>query len=165
MTEFNNQAELETITVSPQQVMKQAQQRLMELSGQNIHGKDYKTVAVRVKVFREFFPSYGLTTNIVEKTDNHCLIKAIVYSPANRILATGYAEEDKKTNKVNMTSMIENCETSAVGRALGIFGLAGDEMASANEMEKALAKEKLIKEQESEQRLKDNFDEKGKFKK
>ena len=64
-----------------------------------------------------------------------------------------------------MTSMIENCETSAVGRALGIFGLAGDEMASANETEKALAKEKLIKEQESEQRLKDNFDEKGKFKK
>ena len=164
MTEFNNQAELEIITVSPQQVMKQAQQRLIELAGQNIHGKDYKTVAIRVKVFREFFPSYGLSTNIIDRTENGCLIKAVVYSPANRILATGYAEEDKKTNKVNMTSMIENCETSAIGRALSTFGLAGDEMASANEVERALEKTKILKEKESEARIKKNFDDNGKAK-
>ena len=55
MQETDSQKDLELMTVSVQQVMKSAQQRLVELSGQDIHGKDYKTVAVRVKVFREFF--------------------------------------------------------------------------------------------------------------
>ena len=142
MIETESQRDLETFTVTAQAVMKQAQQKLMEMKGQNIHGKDYKTVAIRVKVFREFFPEYAIKTNILEKTPDHISMVAEIRTPANRLVASGHAEEDKETNMVNMTSMLENCETSAVGRALAVFGLAGDEMASANEIERAKEKER-----------------------
>lgn len=164
MTEFNNQAKLETMTISFQQVMKQAQQRIIELKGVNIHSKEYKSVNIRIKVFREFFPNYSLTSDILLYSDNACRVKASVISPAHRVMATGHAEEDKNTNHINKTSMLENCETSAWGRALANFGLQGDELASANEVERALAKEKLLKEKESEERIKKNFDENGKTK-
>lgn len=164
MTEFNNQAKLETMTISFQQVMKQAQQRIIELKGVNIHSKEYKSVNIRIKVFREFFPNYSLTSDILLYSDNACRVKASVISPAHRVMATGHAEEDKNTNHINKTSMLENCETSAWGRALANFGLQGDELASANEVERALAKEKLLKEKESKERLKKNFDENGKAK-
>lgn len=164
MTEFNNQAKLETMTISFQQVMKQAQQRIIELKGVNIHSKEYKSVNIRIKVFREFFPNYSLTSDILLYSDNACRVKASVISPAHRVMATGHAEEDKNTNHINKTSMLENCETSAWGRALANFGLQGDELASANEVERALAKEKLLKEKESKERIKKNFDENGKAK-
>ena len=102
MTEISdNQRELETMTISFQQVMKQAQQRIIELEGVNIHGKE---------------------------------------------------------------SMLENCETSAWGRALANFGLQGDELASANELERVKAKEDAQKQKASDERVKKNFDENGKQK-
>ena len=164
MTEFNNQAELETMTISFQQVMKQAQQRIIELEGVNIHGKEYKSVNIRIKVFREFFPNFSLTSDILVYSDNACRVKASVISPAHRVMATGHAEEDKNTNHINKTSMLENCETSAWGRALANFGLQGDELASANERERAKAKEDVLKQKESEARIKKNFDDNGKAK-
>lgn len=164
MTEFNNQAELETMTISFQQVMKQAQQRIIELEGVNIHGKEYKSVNIRIKVFREFFPNFSLTSDILLYSDNACRVKANVISPAHRVMATGHAEEDKNTNHINKTSMLENCETSAWGRALANFGLQGDELASANERERAKAKEDVLKQKESEARIKKNFDDNGKAK-
>tara|TARA_R100000664_G_C2699448_1_gene100361 strand:+ start:54 stop:503 length:450 start_codon:yes stop_codon:yes gene_type:complete len=142
MNEIDSQVNLETMTVTMQSVMKQAQQKIIELAGENIHGKDYKTVAVRVKVFREHFPNFALRTSILEKTDDHVAMIAQVFTPFDRLLATGHAVEDKHTNFVNETSMIENCETSAIGRALANFGLAGDEMASAHEIARAKAKAK-----------------------
>ena len=156
MQETDSQKDLELMTVSVQQVMKSAQQRLVELSGQDIHGKDYKTVAVRVKVFREFFSNYSIHTSIIEKTDEHIIMKAEIYSPGHRLVASGHAEEDRNTNVVNKTSMLENCETSAIGRALASFGLAGDEMASANEIERAEAKKYQQELDQAEKKLKAN---------
>ena len=166
MTEISdNQRELETMTISFQQVMKQAQQRIIELEGVNIHGKEYKSVNIRIKVFREFFPNFSLTSDILVYSDNACRVKASVISPAHRVMATGHAEEDKNTNHINKTSMLENCETSAWGRALANFGLQGDELASANERERAKAKEDVQKQKASEERVNNNFNEKGKLKK
>ena len=141
----HNQNELELIYQTPNAVMQQAQKELTVSKGQNIHGKDYKTVAVRVYVFRKYFANYSLRTRILEKTDDQVFMIAEIFTPANRLIATGHAVEDKHTNFVNETSMIENCETSAIGRALASFGLAGDEMASANEIERAKAKQKAKK--------------------
>jgi len=140
--ENNFRIDPELIYQTPNAVMQQAQKELMASKGQDIHGKDYKTVAVRVYVFRKYFANYSLITRILDKTKEQVSIIAEVYTPGNRLIATGHAEEDKHTNFVNETSMIENCETSAIGRALANFGLAGDEMASANEIERAKAKQK-----------------------
>tara|TARA_Y100000114_G_scaffold146308_1_gene156861 strand:+ start:1598 stop:2050 length:453 start_codon:yes stop_codon:yes gene_type:complete len=137
-----NQRDLEQIYQTPNAVMQQAQKELTSAKGQNIHGKDYKTVATRVYIFRKFFANYSLRTKILEKTEDQVFMIAEILTPANRLIATGHAVEDKHTNFVNETSMIENCETSAIGRALASFGLAGDEMASANEVERAKAKQK-----------------------
>jgi hypothetical protein len=59
-------------------------------------------------------------------------------SAANMVIATGYAEEVRTASKINRTSALENCETSAVGRALAFFGLAGSEIASADEVANAI---------------------------
>ena len=97
-------------------------------------------------MFLENIFQYSLITRILDKTDDQVSMIAEIYTPANRLIATGHAVEDKHTNFVNETSMIENCETSAIGRALASFGLAGDEMASANEIERAKAKQKAKQE-------------------
>ena len=141
MHETDSQRDLEIMSISIQKVMEQAQQALIEKPGVDIHGKNYKTVAERVKVFREYFSAFSIHTSIIEKNDEHIIMKAEVYSPANRLLSCGHAEEDVETNFINKTSMVENCETSAIGRALASFGLAGDEMASAQEIKRAEAKE------------------------
>ena len=116
----------EVIYQTPNAVMQQAQKELIGSKGQDIHGKDYKTVAIRVYVFRKYFSNYSLITRILEKTDDQVSMIAEIYTPANRLIATGHA--------------------SAIGRALASFGLAGDEMASANEIERAKAKQKAKQE-------------------
>ena len=62
------------------------------------------------------------------------------------LLATGYAQETvSKNQNINRTSMLENCETSAVGRALGFVGIGSvDSIASADEMNKAINKGKEL---------------------
>ncbi|MCX7001907.1 MAG: hypothetical protein NTV22_01380 [bacterium] len=59
-----------------------------------------------------------------------------------RIIVTGHAFEKKDSNYVNRTSCIENCETSAVGRALGMLGICVDiAIASAEEVANAQAQQ------------------------
>lgn len=105
----------------------------------NIHGKEYKTVAERVNEFRkdEITKSFCISTEIVSIDDNKVLMKASIIGPEG-LLATGYAEEDRNASRINKTSALENCETSAVGRALANFGLAGTEFASADEVSNAI---------------------------
>ena len=104
----------------------------------NIHGKEYKTVALRVNELRENFPDWGIITEIVEATEEIVIMKAIIKNEQDRIIGTGFAEEKRASSQINRTSALENCETSAIGRALAACGFGGSEYASANEVENAI---------------------------
>lgn len=106
----------------------------------NIHGKEYKTVAKRVDEFRkEHKQELGIQTNLVSIDERTVVIKAEIINKEGFVIATGYAEENRQSSTINKTSALENCETSAIGRALANFGLAGGEYASADEVAKNIA--------------------------
>lgn len=96
----------------------------------------YAEVSERVLAYRKVYPNRRIETEILELTENSIRMKATVYNDENEILATGHAGETK-AGIINNVSMIENCETSAVGRALGFagFGIDGG-IASEQEMKK-----------------------------
>lgn len=104
-----------------------------------VKGKDYVQVNERVKAFRSVCPSGVIETEMVYYTGGRVMFKATVKDQDDRILATGYAEEKEGSTMINKTSFIENCETSAVGRALGFAGIGIDaSMASAEEVATAI---------------------------
>jgi len=104
----------------------------------NIRGKEYKTVALRVAEFRAKHPisdGWGIITEASEANEV-IMVKASILSPNGQIVATGHAEERRGSNNINKTNAIENCETGAIGRALSACGFAGEEFASAEEMQR-----------------------------
>lgn len=103
-----------------------------------IHGKQYETVALRVKKFREQFPGHALQTKIVRLDQDEVVMEAQVMNADGRIVANGHAQEFRESSQINRTSYVENCETSALGRALATFGLGGTEFASADEVAHAI---------------------------
>lgn len=110
----------------------------------NIKGKDYVMVNERLMAFREEHPDYSLVSELVHYDENSCIIKASVIDEKGVVRATGYAQEDKSSSMINKTSFIENCETSAWGRALGNFGYGiGSSIASAEEVSMAIAKQEM----------------------
>ena len=96
----------------------------------NIKGKAYVQVNDRVKEFRNIanIAGYAIETRIEQLTDDVCVMCAMIKNAEGRILSTGWAREVRNdaTSMVNKTSYVENCETSAVGRALGFFGIGVD---------------------------------------
>ncbi len=114
----------------------------------DIKGKSYVMVNERLKAFRTEHKDYGLLTEIVELTADTCTIQAKIVDEAGRVIAMGTAREerDDKSSMVNRTSFVENCETSAWGRALGNLGIGIDEsIASADEIARAMAKQNVSK--------------------
>lgn len=110
-----------------------------QLDTVNIKGKDYVQVNDRVKAFRSVCPGGVIETEMVYYEGGRVMFKATVKDQDDRILATGYAEEKEGSTMINKTSFIENCETSAVGRALGFAGIGIDgSMASAEEVATAI---------------------------
>lgn len=110
----------------------------------NIKGKQYVEVNERVKAFRALpeFKSMSLETEIYAVDSESVIIRAVVRDEAGRIVSTGLAHEEKSSSTINRTSYIENCETSAVGRALGMLGIGIDtSIATADEVETAIAKQ------------------------
>lgn len=110
----------------------------------NIKGKQYVEVNERVKAFRALpeFKSMSLETEIYAVDSESVIIRAVVRDEAGRIVSTGFAHEEKSSSNINRTSYIENCETSAVGRALGMLGIGIDtSIATADEVETAIAKQ------------------------
>ena len=98
-------------------------------------GKKYTEVFVRIEAFRKAFgTSLGVETEIVADNGQTVVIKAMIKNSDGMIIGCGYAEEVRGTSNVNKTSAIENCETSAVGRALASLGLHGGQYASINEV-------------------------------
>ena len=109
----------------------------------NIHGKEYYTVVERLKMLKSDFKiNYSLTTDLLKCDDKMVIVKATLSIDGNEY--TGIAEEMRNASKINKTSAVENCETSAIGRALSSAGYFGSEFCSANELENALAQQDEI---------------------
>jgi hypothetical protein len=92
----------------------------------DIKGKDYAEVNQRIKAFRKLDPNGSIETEIISLENGVCVIKATVKDAAGKILGVGHAYEKENSTFINKTSYIENCETSAVGRALGMLGIGID---------------------------------------
>lgn len=104
--------------------------------------KQYVEVNQRVKAFRMVYPSGTITTEIEKHEGSIVLMKATAMDENGKILGTGYAFENQKASQINNTSYIENCETSAVGRALGMCGFGIDSsIASAEEVQQAIVQQ------------------------
>lgn len=110
-----------------------------ELKYTEIKGKKYITVNQRVLAFRQLYPNGRINTEIVKiSADNGTtvIVKASVYD-GDALISTGHALETPAKNKnINQFSALENCETSAVGRALGLLGIGStDSIASLEEVQ------------------------------
>ena len=127
----------------------------------DIKGKAYVTVNERVKYFREHFTGYKLISEIVYQKDAKYMtwkegeetkgawksaeicFKASILNEQNDVVATGYAMEKIDSSYINKTSYVENCETSAWGRALANFAIGVDaSVASADEVANAIKNQK-----------------------
>ena len=118
----------------------------MKLKTVDIKGRPYVTVNERIKAFREMHPQYGIETELLKLADGLCVIRATVKDEEGRILSTGLAYEKETSSFINKTSYIENCETSAVGRALGFLGIGiDDSVASYEEVANAIKQQEDIK--------------------
>ena len=109
-----------------------------------IQGKDYAEVNQRIKAFRMVYPTGTIGTTMVSNENGVCIFTAAVgyYTDDGDFvpLGTGTAYEKENSTFINKTSYIENCETSAVGRALGMCGFGIDtSVASAEEVQNAIA--------------------------
>ena len=108
----------------------------------DIKGKEYAEVNQRIKAFRMLYPTGTITTQLVSNDNGVCIFKATIgvkdEDGTIHLLAEGTAYEKEGSTFINKTSYIENCETSAVGRALGFAGFGIDtSIASAEEVQNA----------------------------
>lgn len=91
--------------------------------------------------FRTACPGGCIVPEIVQLNDDcdEVVFKVTVFDDEGKIISVGHAHEKASDSYINKLSMIENCETSAVGRALGLcgFGIASGGLASYDEMVKA----------------------------
>lgn len=110
----------------------------------NIKGKEYVEVNERIKYFRlaDEYKGWSLSSEVVHLDGDSCVIKATIATADGYIVATGFAQEDKSSSYINKTSYVENCETSAWGRALANLGIGIDtSIASSNEVSMAVSKQ------------------------
>lgn len=106
----------------------------------DIKGKKYAGVNQRILAFWELFPNGRIITSKDGDDGARCDFTCTVYAERDDAepIATGHAFEVKQ-GMVNSTSYVENCETSAVGRALGMLGIGATEaLASAEEVGNAI---------------------------
>ena len=87
---------------------------------------DYEPVEVRLEKFIKDYPDFRISTELEVIESNRYVVKAYLFKTATDGVAwaTGLAEETVSSRGVNQTSALENCETSAIGRALANAGYA-----------------------------------------
>lgn len=127
----------------------------------NIRGKQYVEVNERIKFFRqeEQYKNWGILTEFPVLDSEQCLCLCTITTPEGQIVAQGHAHEEKGSSNINKTSYVENCETSAVGRALAMLGIGIDtSIASANEVEEAIAKQQEMVDNPHVQKLAKKLD-------
>ncbi|MGN0554686.1 MAG: hypothetical protein ACI4LI_02175 [Candidatus Fimenecus sp.] len=114
----------------------------------DVKGKEYAEVNQRIKAFRSICPNGAIESEILSVENGVCIIKSTVSDENGKVLGVGHAYEREGSSYINKTSFIENCETSAVGRALGMCGIGIDtsvasyeEVANAVEQQKSTAKQ------------------------
>ena len=127
---------------------KQLEQANKAIQTTDIKGKEYAEVNQRIKAFRMVEPNGSIETEILSLENGVCVMKTTVKDANGKVLGVGHAYEKENSSFINKTSYIENCETSAVGRALGMLGIGIDtSVASYEEVANA------IKNQEPKQEL------------
>tara|TARA_R100000544_G_scaffold36466_1_gene24838 strand:+ start:2638 stop:3201 length:564 start_codon:yes stop_codon:yes gene_type:complete len=101
----------------------------------SIKGKAYVEVKERLKHFRKTYQhEYGLVTNVLTHNSDSILIKAeIIDKKTGFVIADGIAFEESASSFINKGNYVENCQTSAWGRALGNFGIGLDSSVSSYE--------------------------------
>lgn len=108
----------------------------------NIKGKEYAEVNQRIKAFRMVYPTGYIKTELLSDVDGVCTFRAEcgwICGDRKSVLGVGHAQEKETSSYINKTSYIENCETSAVGRALGMAGFGIDtSVASYEEVANAI---------------------------
>ena len=110
----------------------------------NIRGKQYVEVNERIKYFRqeEQYKNWTIMSEFPALDSEQCVCKATIADASGRVIATGHAHEVQGASNINKTSYVENCETSAIGRALAMLGIGIDtSIASANEVSDAIEKQ------------------------
>ena len=100
---------------------------------------DYAEVAERLPLFWKDCPRGRIITEIIVDDGTRIVMRADLYADIADAVptTTGFAEEVRGSSMVNKTSAIENCETSAIGRALANYQYQGSKKrASLEEMVK-----------------------------
>lgn len=113
-----------------------------KLKRTDIKGREYVEVDQRIMAFWELYPNGRIETKILGDNGERCTFMASAYD-GDTLLATGHAFEDRQ-GYINKTSYLENCETSAVGRCLGILGIGViGGVATAEEVTNAIAQQPI----------------------
>ena len=107
-----------------------------------IQGKEYITVNERIKEFRKLHPNGQILNQVMANADGQVMFQCKIIVDGV-LVATAHAYEKEGSSFINKTSYIENCETSAIGRALGMYGIGIDtSLASADEVANAVTQQK-----------------------
>ncbi len=115
-----------------------------QLKTTDVKGKPYVEVNQRIMGFRRLYHNGFIKTELIQMENGTVTVMAKVgyYADVDFreiVLATGLAQESQSSSFINKTSYVENCETSAVGRALGMLGIGIDtSIASAEEVTNAI---------------------------
>jgi hypothetical protein len=120
-----------------------------DLRKTQIKGKDYVDVSERVKAYWKLYPKGRIETEMLffDHDKGFCVFKATVYDNDGKPKGNGHAHEYQadKSSMVNRTSYLENCETSAIGRAMAEAGILIEYgMASKQEIDAAKEKAKQM---------------------
>lgn len=103
----------------------------------DIKGKKYVLVSDRILAFNEWYPEGSITTELLSQPNDEMVVIKATAKVGDRTF-TGHSQAKWGDGYINKTSALENCETSAVGRALAMMGIGViDSVASVDEMVKA----------------------------
>lgn len=109
-----------------------------------IQRKEYVMVNEKVKFFRSEpqYKDWSIESDIIKHENDEVIVKTVIRDTKGVIRSTGLAHEVAGSSKINSTSHVENCETSAIGRAMSGLGIGVDSSySSGNEVEMAIAKQ------------------------